>query len=253
MLDDLGGRLDVPIHHGGGGTHADLMRGPMHIEPRLGPALLDGDALAYARRQDLRAAARQRALAGLVERLEDAPHVEPAHLHHLVDLGGREEVRRDLGVTLARFAHDGGVERPRDLGVQAALQEHGRRADLAGALHHLHDAFDVVRVTIGRGLADFAVERAEVTVHGAVVRVVGIRVDHVRDDARVGPAHAHFVRERAELDERGFREQVDTLFTAQTLAAGHLVFDAIPHGSGAPRVRATPVRSDRPIGTYNDV
>src|SRR2546427_6918538 len=40
-------------------------------------------------------AARQRTLAGLVEHPEHPLDREPAHLHHLMDLGRREEVRSE--------------------------------------------------------------------------------------------------------------------------------------------------------------
>src|SRR2546427_12051668 len=82
-------------------------------------------------------AARQRALAGLVEHPEHPLDREPAHLHHLMDLGRREEVRRDSGVAPPRLAHDRRVELPGDRRVEPALEQHGRGAQAIRGLHHL--------------------------------------------------------------------------------------------------------------------
>jgi hypothetical protein len=233
VLDDLGRRLHVAVHHRRRGAHAHLVRRAVHVEPRLGAALLDGDALAHARGEDLGATAREGALAGLEECFQHATDREPAHLHHLVDLGGGEEVRGDLRVALPRLAHDRGVERPRDLGVQAALEQHRGGAHLAGGLHHAHDPFHVVRVAVGGGLADLAVERAEVAVDRAPVGVVGVGVDDVGDDARVGLSSPNLVGERAQLHERGVGEEVDALLGGQALTGKGLLLDAVPHGRAA--------------------
>ena len=55
--------------------------------------------------------------------------VEARHLDHLVDLGRREEVRRDVRDSAPRTSRTSvGIEVPRDRRVEPALQQHGRAA-----------------------------------------------------------------------------------------------------------------------------
>ena len=233
MVEQVVHRLDMAVHHGGRGLEAAAVRLAMNLEPRLRPALLRRDARAHARREHLGAAAGDGALAGVPETIEDVGEPQPGHLGHRVDLGGREEVRRDLGEASPRLADDGQVVLEGQRGVVAALQEHGGRslrgrgADLGQYL------VDGERPRLG--ITWLAVERAELAVGHADVRVIRIRVHDERHDLARDAPGADRGGQRADFQEGRLGQQEPAGLAVQALAVERLIADAAERGVDAHR------------------
>src|SRR5204863_720192 len=71
VVEEVVHGLDVAVHHGGRRLEATAVRFAVDLEPRLRPALLRRDAVAYAGGEHLGAAARNGPLASVPEAVED--------------------------------------------------------------------------------------------------------------------------------------------------------------------------------------
>ena len=117
----------------------------------------------------------------------------------VLDLGRRERVEVDL---VARLDAREEVLVPLDaeIGVVAALHQHGRAAERERLLDLLVDHRLGQDVALAR-VARAPVEGAEVAVGDADVRVVDVPVDDERDLVGIGLARAHLVGRAADRDE----------------------------------------------------
>ena len=122
------------------------------------------------------------------------------HLGHRLDLGRGEEVRRDAGEPPPRLANEREVVVQRESGVVAALEQHGGGALARGRVHLGHHLLH--RERVGLLVAGLAVERAELAVGDADVRVVRVGVDD-EGDALLGDAPEPRVLGQAAELERG--------------------------------------------------
>ena len=96
VLDALGERLDVAEHHRAGRAAAELVPDAVHFEPFVGQHLFVGDRLADAIDEDLAAAARQAAHAGVLEPLQHLAQRQLVELVEVPDFRRAEGVQVDL-------------------------------------------------------------------------------------------------------------------------------------------------------------
>ena len=174
------------------------MRGVVHVEPLLGRLLARRDQLPDARGEDLGAAARQRAEAGVLEHAQDLVVRAALELRHVVDLGGRVELEMHVRERRLQLAQDVRVELEVDVRVLAVhAMDLGEARELVlrdRVLDELVGA-EGVRVLLLLGLR----ERAELALHAADVRLVQVEV---LDEEDLVAAAAHAPREIGELAER---------------------------------------------------
>jgi hypothetical protein len=76
-------------------------------------------------------------------------------------------------------------------------------------------------------MSGFAVERAELAVGDADVRVVRIRVDHERDATLGDSPEPDLLGERADLEQRRLDEKPAAVLAIETVARQDLVADAL--------------------------
>ena len=134
---------------------------------------------AHAVDEDLGAAARDRVEAGVAQPRERLRHRELRAPRDVLDLGRRERVQVDRVARLDRAEEILVVVDP-EVGVMAALHEEPGAADRERLLDLLVDHRLRQEVALAH-VAGPAVERAEVAVGDADVRVVEVPVDDERD------------------------------------------------------------------------
>src|SRR5262249_58126009 len=103
----------------------------------------------------------------------------------------------------------------------------GRELDLA---EHLLDG-----QRVGLGIAGLAIERAELAVGDAHVRVVRVRVDHERDDLLRVARIPRLGGERAELEQGRLVEEPAAFDAVEPLAGERLVANRRDHASAPSR------------------
>src|SRR5215467_8935351 len=86
VLEQIVGLLDVAVHHRRRGFEPAAMGLAMHLEPRVGAALLRLDPTAYALGQDLGPAPGQGPLARIPQPIEDVADRELLYLRDGADL-----------------------------------------------------------------------------------------------------------------------------------------------------------------------
>src|SRR5689334_12083012 len=198
VLDPVGQRLAEPIHHGHGRLEPEAMRGLHHLEPAVGAGFLLRDAIADLLDEDFTAPTRDRIEACRRELADHLFDRHPEASREEIDLGGREPVDVDRVVPLD-VAHQVEVPLERDVGVVPALDEDLHPADgfelvdlAADLLERQHVSLGVLRPTV---------ERAELAVRDADIRVVDVPVDDVRDDVLRVEAPARLIRQAAQLEQ----------------------------------------------------
>ena len=145
--------------------------------------------------------------------------------------GGDSACRCDLVALLDR-AEEVLVVVDAEVGVVSALHQDACAADRQRLLDLLED--DGLRKQVALGaIAGPAVERAEVAVGDADVRVVDVAVDDERDPPRVGAASAELVGGLADRDEVLRLEERKRLGVADPLARERLVEDLGDHAGTA--------------------
>ena len=236
VLDSLLPALPHPEHHGGGRLHPQAVGGLHDLEP-AGGVLLEG-AHPPARRvgQDLGATSRNRVQPGLAQGDQRVAQVHPRELGHERDLDGREAVHVDR-VRALDEAQQVQIPRKRKIWVDPTLQQ-----DLHAAqrLHLVDLGPDLVEregVGVAALRAGRAVERAELAVDVADVRVVDVAVHDVGDDPFGMEPRARGVGVGPELEERrrrGARRPARDLRAAQ---------GRVPRGSLPGLDRGRPARA----------
>ncbi len=76
-------------HHGGGGAHAERVRGAMHVDPILRAALQAADAMAHGVVQNFGAAAGDGIEAGIAQARDGVAQAEAADFGDVGDLRAR--------------------------------------------------------------------------------------------------------------------------------------------------------------------
>ena len=184
-----------------------LVRCEVDVDPLLGRALQAADALAHFFVQDLGAAAGDRVETGVAQAGDGRREVQPADLRDVLNLGRREAMQPHLGEAALDGAEQLLVPLDLQAGVQAALHQHARAAEIDRLLNLLEDHVDAVDVAFL--VAHGPVEGAEAAVFGAEVGVVDIAVDDVADDALGMELAAQCVGGHADSDQVVAAEQVD--------------------------------------------
>src|SRR5690242_17410842 len=116
-------------HHGGGGTHAQLMRGAVNIDPVFSQALEAGDLVANFVIQNLSATAGDGIETGIAQPPDRILNTEAADLGKVDDLRGGKTVKMDLGETLLDAAQHFLVPLQLEVRMQPALHQHTRSAE----------------------------------------------------------------------------------------------------------------------------
>ena len=181
MFDALLDRFAAAEHHRGGGAHTELVRREVHVDPLLSRALQAADPSPHFVVKDLRAAAGNRIQTGVAQAGDGRLQIQPADRGDVLNLGRREAMQPDLRETALDGAEHLLVPLDLQIGMQAALHQHARAAEIEGLLNLLEDDVDAVDVAFR--VAHRTVEGAEAAVLRAEVGVVDIAVDDVGDDA----------------------------------------------------------------------
>ena len=170
-------------HHCGRRSHAELVRGAVHVEPVFGQALQARNAVAHFVVENLRAAAGDGVKPGVAQAHDGVTNGEPAVLGDGDNFRSRIAVKMNFEALLDAAQH---LLMPVDLqvGMQAALHQHARAAEFDGLANLFVDGFEVENVSLFRlGPLQRTIERAEGAVLGAVVRVIDVAIDDLADHA----------------------------------------------------------------------
>ena len=207
-------------HHGGGGAHAELVRGAMDGDPVVGAALEAGDALADVVVEDFGAAAGDGVEACVAKSGDSGAQVEFGVLGDGEDLRCGEAVEPDFREALLDAGEEAFEPVDLEVGMKAALHQHAGAAHLLGFGDLLVDLLEVEDVALvgARILAllwERAVEGAEGAVLGAEIGVVDVAIDDVGDDALGVKAATDGVSLEAQPDEVRGVEVVEGLLASQ--------------------------------------
>src|ERR1017187_2092587 len=202
-------------HHGGGGAHAELMRGAMHVHPILGVALKAADAMAHGVIEDFGAAAGDGIEAGIHEALDGVAKTQAADIGDVGNFRSGQAVQVNAEALLDA-AKEIFVPLDFKIGVKAALHQDAGAAEVEGLLNFFID--DFLRQHVPFGMAHGPVEGAEAAVLGAEVGVVDITIDDVGDDVLGVPLTADRIGLHANADQVVGTKQVERF-----LASDHTV------------------------------
>ena len=217
VLDALGERLDVAVHHRGRRRHALAVRLTHDLEPLVALRLLRGENRPDAIDEDLAATAGDRVEAGVAQAGDRVGDRQARTARDVRHLGRRERVHVELRVALLDRAEQLFVPVDAELGVVPALHEGAGAADCQRLLDLRED--HLVRQDIALAhVARLAVERAEVAVRHADVGVVDVPVDDVGDLAGIRLAVADLVGGGADRDEVARLHQRQRVGVGETLA-----------------------------------
>src|SRR5262249_33287834 len=192
-------------------------------EPLVGLRLLRRDLVADAVDQDLAAAARDRVEARVAQPRDRLPEGQPAPPRDVLHLGRRQRMQVDLVARLDR-PEEILVVRDVEVGMVPALHQQAGAAECQRLLDLLEDHRVRQEVALTR-VAWAAVERAELAVRVADVRVVEVAIDDERDARRVGLAVSNLVRGTPDRDEVAGLEQRQRLVVGDALTVAGLVED----------------------------
>ena len=249
VLDALLERLDVAVHHRRGRRHPEAMGLPHDVEPLLRLRLLRRDDRPHAVDEDLCAATWDRVEPRVAKPRQRLRHGELRTPRDVLDLRRRERVEVDRVASLDRAEEILVVVDP-EVRVVAALHEQPGPADRDRLLDLLVD--DRLRQQIALAqVAGSAVERAEVAVGDADVRVVEVPVDDERDLRRIGHPVADLVRDAPDRDEVARAQERGRVLVGDPLAARRLVENCVDGGDGLGRDghAGTSSRTKRSSGT----
>ena len=180
MLDAIFERFDVAEHHRAARIQPQLVRDVHDLQPRVGFAFQRSDAVAHRVHEDFAAAAGDAAESGVLEFRDDLAQRHLEYFGKMLKLWRAETV--DIDVRIFRADVRKHVEIPLDaeLRMVPALQQNLHAADggeFVELLIQLLAREHIVVVVFLR-----AVERAELAIHVADVRVVDVAVHDVGDD-----------------------------------------------------------------------
>src|SRR5581483_7794013 len=233
VLDALFDRLHVAVHHRRRRRDAETVRLAHDAEPFARLRLLRRDDLAHAVDEDLRAPARNRIEPGVAQARERLGNRQLRAARDVLHLRRRERVEMDLVLRLDR-REEILVVVDSEVRMVAALHEQARPAEGERLLHLLEDDRLREEVSLAR-VARAPIERAEIAVGVADVRVVEVAIDDERDAIGVVLAIAHLVRDATDRDEVARPKQREGLVVVDALAVEGLLEDLV-HATAAPVV-----------------
>ena len=182
MLEPLLVGLDRPVHHRRRRAQAGAMRVAHDVEPFVGRRLAVAvQQLAHAIDEDLGAAAGNAVEPGGDQPLDHRRHRQLRQPRQVDDFGRRQRVQLEVGIALLDRAEQIFVPRQRQIGIVAALQQQLHAADGDRFVDLPEQLVEAEDVALGR--SDRPIERAEVALRDADVRVVDVAIDDVGDDA----------------------------------------------------------------------
>ena len=267
VLEPLLVGLHRPVHHRRRRAQAGAVRVAHDVEPLVGGRLAVAvQQLAHAVDENLGAAARDAVEAGGDQPLDDRRHRQLRQARQVDHLRRRERVQLERGIALLDAAEQILVPRQRQIGIVAALQQQLHAADGDRLVDLAEELVEAEHVALRR--SDRTVERAEVALRDAHVRVVDVAVDDVGDDALGMLARADGVGQPAEQRRRRVaielerlvggrrarppatvrRDLIDRHRQIESQAAPRRRHDARPRPRSDRTARAPPVRR-RPDGT----
>ena len=139
-------------HHGGGGAHAQLVRGAMHVEPVLGQALEPGDLVADFIVENFRAAAGNGIQSGIAQPRDGVANAQLAVFRDGNDFRRRIAVQVNFREALLDAAQHLLVPVDLQIGMQAALHQHAGAAQFDGLPNLVVDGVELEDVSLfGRG------------------------------------------------------------------------------------------------------
>ena len=221
------------------------------VEPLLRLRLLRRDDLPHAVDEDLGASARNRVETGVAEPCERLRHRELRPPRDVLDLRRRERVEVDRVARLDRAEEILVVVDP-EVGVMAALHQEPGPADRERLLDLLVDHGLRQEVALAH-VAGPAVERAEVAVGDAHVRVVEVPVDDEGHLRRIRRPVADLVRDASDGDEVARAQKRDRVVVRDPLTVERLLEGrgvARLYGGGCAHA-ATSSRTKRSSGTWS--
>ena len=204
-------------HHGGGGAHAERVRGAMHADPIFGAAFEPGDAVTNLVVEDLGASAGDGIEAGVAQAQDGIAQAKLAVFRDGEDLTGAEAMQPDVGEALLDAGEEAFEPVDLEVGVDAALHEDAGASHLFGLADLIVDLVELEDVALGGELAfERPVEGAEGAVLGAEVGVIDVAIDDVADHALGMKASANRVSLHPDTDEIVTREAIQRLFPADS-------------------------------------
>jgi hypothetical protein len=221
VLDPLLERLDVPVHHRRRRRHPEPVGLAHDVEPFLRLRLLRRDDRANSIHEDFRAATGDRVEPGVAQARERLRGRELRAPRDVLDLGRRERVEVDRVALLDRAEEILVVVDP-EVGVVATLHEQPGAAERERLLDLLVDHGLGQQIALAH-VAWPAVERAEVAVRDADVRVVEVPVDDERHHGRVGQPVPDLVCRAPDRDQVARAEQRDRVLVRDALAVEGLL------------------------------
>ena len=225
MLEALLVGLDRPVHHRRGRPQAGPMRVAHDVEPLVGRRLAVAVQLpADPVDENLGAAAGNAVEARRDQPIDDRRHRQLREAREVNDFRRRKRVQLEVGIALLDRAEQILVPRQRQVGIVTALEQQLHAADgdrLVDLPKHL---VEPEHVPFRR--SDRPIERAEVALRDADVRVVDVAVDDVGDDPLGMLAGADAVGQPAEQRRRGVPIQLERLGGVDAPAAANLRRDS---------------------------
>ena len=193
MLDALFVGLHRAVHHRRGRAKAGPVRVPHDVEPLVGGGLAVAvQQRAHAIDENFRAAARHAVEARGNQPIEHLRHRQLRQTRQVDDFGRRQRMQLERRVALLDRAEQILVPRERQVGIVAALQQQLDAADRDGLVDLAEQFVESEDVAFRR--SDRTIERAEVALRDADVRVVDVAIDDVADDALGMLPLAHRIR-----------------------------------------------------------
>ncbi len=239
----------MPVHHRRGRRHAESVRLAHDVEPLVRGRLLGSDDPADTIDEYLGATTGNGVEPCVAQARQRLRHGQLRAARDVLDLRRRERVQMDLVARLDRAEEILVVVDP-EVGVVAALHEEPRAADGERLLDLLVDDRLGEEVSLAR-VAGAAVERTEVAVGDADVRVVEVPIDDERHLRGVVRAVADLVRDPPDSDEVSGAKQRDGVVVRDALAVERLVEYVLDRRGRlrSDRHAATSSRTKRSSGT----
>ena len=151
------------------------------------------------------------------EPIDDLGHADLRQPRQVNHFGRRQRVQLEIGIAILHRAKEIFVPRERQIGVVAALQEQLHAADFDSLVNLPEDLREAEHVPFAR--SDVAVERAEVALRHAHVRVVHVAIDDVGDRPIRMLAQADLVGKPAQHVRRGVQIQRERFVCVHAAAA----------------------------------
>src|SRR5262249_7520359 len=163
-------RFAAAEHHGGGGAHAQLVRGAMDMQPIFRAALEARHLEAHFVVEDLSAATGDRIQPRIAQTSDRLLHGELAEIGKVQDLAGAETMKMDLREAVLDAAQQLLVPLQRKIGIQSTLHQNAGPSEFDRLTDLLVNGLELQDVALGpAGPFHGRVEGAKGAVLGAKV------------------------------------------------------------------------------------